>query len=210
MRCLRPALPVLLLCACARAADLGTWGDVYPVAEPDLLDTLRGRLAEMEKSGELARHQAALRDGIAARALRPDPVAGLGRAGAHRTHFADPTFTVPEDIVTPDGAVIARRGDRVNPLESLPFTQTLWFIDGDDPQQVAWVKRQAAAGAASKIILVKGSVREAGDALDARVYFDQQGALTRRFGLTAVPARVAAAPDGLRLQVDEYAEEELP
>jgi len=209
MRRLRPALPVLLFCAAAGAKDLGTWGDLYPVAEPDLLDTLRGRLAEMEKSGELARHQAALLDAVTQSALRPAPVAGIGRADAHHTRFADPSFTVAQDIATPDGAVIARRGQRVNPLESVPFTQTLWFIDADDPRQIAWVKRQAAAGAASKIILVKGSVRAAADALDARVYFDQQGALSRRFGLTAVPARVAAAPDGLRLQVDEYAEEEL-
>jgi conjugal transfer pilus assembly protein TraW len=202
-------LPALLLCAAAGAKDLGTWGDIYPVAEPDLLDTLHGRLSEMEKSGELAQRQAELRDAVTQSALRPAPVAGIGRADAHRTRFADPTFTVPEDIVTRDGAVIARRGDRVNPLVSLPFTQTLWFIDADDARQVAWVKRQAA-GTASKIILVKGSVRAAADALDVRVYFDQQGALSRRFGLTAVPARVTAAPDGLRLQVDEYAEEELP
>nr|WP_314688483.1 type-F conjugative transfer system protein TraW [uncultured Pantoea sp.] len=202
-------LPALLLYAVARAKDLGTWGDVYPVAEPDLLDTLYGRLAEMEKSGELAQRQAELRDAVVQSALRPAPVAGIGRADAHRTRFVDPTFTVPEDIVTPDGAVIARRGDRVNPLQSLPLMQTLWFIDGDDPRQVAWVKRQAVR-TVSKIILVRGSVRGAGDALDARVYFDQQGALSRRFGLTVVPARVTAAPDGLRLQVDEYAEEELP
>lgn len=203
------ALPALLLCAAAGAKDLGTWGDVYPVAEPDLLDTLHGRLAEMEKSGELAQRQAELRDAVTQSALRPAPVAGIGRADAHRTRFADPSFTVAQDITAPDGTVIARKGQRVNPLESVPFTQTLWFIDADDARQVAWVKRQAA-GTASKIILVKGSVRAAADALDARVYFDQQGTLSRRFGLTAVPARVAAAPDGLRLQVDEYAEEELP
>jgi conjugal transfer pilus assembly protein TraW len=38
--------------------------------------------------------------------------------------------------------VFARKGDVLNPLKTVPFMQTLYFIDGDDPDQVAWMKRQ--------------------------------------------------------------------
>lgn len=46
----------------------------------------------------------------------------------------------------------------------------------------------------SKIILVKGSVPDTSAALDSRIYFDQNGVLSQRFGLTAVPARITPAP----------------
>lgn len=38
--------------------------------------------------------------------------------------------------------MFARKGDVLNPLKTVPFMQTLYFIDGDDPDQVAWMKRQ--------------------------------------------------------------------
>ena len=53
-----------------------------------------------------------------------------------------------------------------------------------------------------KIILVNGDVPKTSAALDSRIYFDQGGALSRRFGLTTVPARITAAPSGLRLRIE--------
>jgi hypothetical protein len=55
--------------------------------------------------------------------------------------------------------VFARKGDVLNPLKTVPFMQTLYFIDGDDPDQVAWMKRQVPDTLISKIILVKGACR---------------------------------------------------
>jgi conjugal transfer pilus assembly protein TraW len=71
----------------------------------------------------------------------------------------------------------SRKGDVLNPLKTVPFMQTLYFIDGDDPDQVAWMKRQVPDTLISKIILVKGSVPDTSVALDARIYFDQNGVL---------------------------------
>ena len=41
-------------------------------------------------------------------------------------------------------------------------------------------------------------------ALDSRIYFDQGGALSRRFGLTTVPARITPAPSGERLNIETF------
>ena len=46
----------------------------------------------------------------------------------------------------------------MNPLQYVPFNQTLYFINGDDPAQVAWMKRQTPPTLESKIILVQGSI----------------------------------------------------
>ncbi len=31
----------------------------------------------------------------------------------------------------------------MNPLQYVPFNQTLYFINGDDPEQIEWMKRQS-------------------------------------------------------------------
>ncbi|GHL16955.1 hypothetical protein ECZU23_53980 [Escherichia coli] len=38
--------------------------------------------------------------------------------------------------------MFARQGEVMNPLQYVPFNQTLYFINGDDPAQVARMKRR--------------------------------------------------------------------
>lgn len=103
--------------------------------------------------------------------------------------------------------VFAHKGDRINPLEHVPFRETLYFIDGDDKRQIDWMKQQKPDTVISKIVLVNGNIKTSGESLDAQVYFDQNGPLSRRFQLDAVPARVTVAADGKRLRVDTFAME---
>ena len=46
----------------AQAANLGTIGPTYPVAEKNLLDVIMARLRAKEASGELKRHEQEARD----------------------------------------------------------------------------------------------------------------------------------------------------
>lgn len=54
--------------------------------------------------------------------------------------------------------MFARKGDVVNPLKTVPFVQTLYFINGDDADQLARMKRQVPETLMSKIIPVRGSI----------------------------------------------------
>jgi conjugal transfer pilus assembly protein TraW len=56
-----------------------------------------------------------------------------------------------------------------------------------------------------RVILVNGDIREATKALDTRIYFDQDGTLSRKFELKAIPARVTLSEDRRRLRVDTFA-----
>lgn len=201
---------IVLLCALgtARAADLGTWGDLYPIAEPDLVGTIKQRLGDMEKSGELAQKQDEFKQRVIENSLRPAPVRGLAIARGNTTRLYDPTFIVSQDISDHQGTVFAKKGQRVNPLDSVPFAQTLYFIDADDQRQLAWFKSQKSTTLSAKVILVNGDIAQATKALGTRIYFDQDGVLTKKFSLTAVPARVIAAPDGKHLQIDTFAVED--
>ncbi len=104
--------------------------------------------------------------------------------------------------------VFARQGEVMNPLQYVPFNQTLYFINGDDPAQVAWMKRQTPPTLESKIILVQGSIPEMQKSLDSRVYFDQNGVLCQRLGIDQVPARVSAVPGDRFLKVEFIPAEE--
>lgn len=119
-----------------------------------------------------------------------------------------PTTFYPGNGVTPPPQVFARQGEVMNPLQYVPFNQTLYFINGDDPAQVAWMKRQTPPTLESKIILVQGSIPEMQKSLDSRVYFDQNGVLCQRLGIDQVPARVSAVPGERFLKVEFIPAEE--
>lgn len=176
------ALPSAIL-----ARDYGRQGEVWPVAETDLLDQIHGKLVQLERSGETARLNAALKRRTIARVNRPTPVAGLSRAEAPRKWSFDPTITVSEDVADDKGRLILAAGTRVNPLDTVQLRHPLVFLDGDDPEQLAWATaRYKPAGA--KIILVKGAPLELMKARQRRFYFDQGGKLVAHFGIRAVPA----------------------
>lgn len=196
----------MLAIACqAGAKDLGTWGDLYPIAEQDMLAFIQQRLESMAADGSLDREQKAVQARVKAHILRPPPVNGLKLADKNETHYIDPTFTVDKDLADGNGVVFAHKGDTINPLEHVPFSETLYFIDGDDDRQVTWMKQQTPDTVISKIILVNGNIKTSGESLNAQVYFDQNSTLSRKFRLRTVPARVTVAGDSKRLQVDSFA-----
>ena len=196
------ALSLMLLSAVSSASDLGTWGDLWPVAEPDMLSVIESRLQSMKQSGELDRRMEEFKARVVRNSQRPPAVEGISRAVRYEKRWFDPSVRVDRDLADGQGNVFARAGQVFNPLDVVPFNQTLLFIDGDDPEQLAWIRRQKPATLISRIILVKGNIPQTSTMLDSRIFFDQNGALTARFGISQVPARVTPAPSRQRLQVE--------
>lgn len=197
-------LAVCLLSPLAYAADLGTWGDLWPIQEQDMLSLITSRLDALEKSGRWGQEMEAFKARVITNSQRPAPVEGIVRADRYEQRWFDPSIRLSDDLKDQNGVLFARKGQVINPLKTVPFMQTLYFIDGDDPDQLAWMKRQVPQTLISKIILVKGSVPETSAALDSRIYFDQHGVLSQRFGLTRVPARITPAPSGERLNIETF------
>lgn len=202
-RCLSAAA-LALLSLTAGAKSLGTWGDLYPIHEQDMLAFIQEKLAQMEQTGELKQRQEEARERVIASALRPSPTRGLRTATRTYSRTLDPSITVENDIADHKGRVFAHKGQRVSPADTLPFPYALFFVDGDDPVQMAWVKQQDTGTNRKIVLLVNGNINDAGKRLGAAVYFDQNGAFTRRFRVDEVPARVTLAPGGKLLQVDMF------
>jgi conjugal transfer pilus assembly protein TraW len=180
----------LLAATCpAVARDYGQHGAVWSIAEPDLLEQIRARLAALEASGETAKLNAALQRRTVAKVQRPDPVPGLAPATTSRSWTFDPTITVGANIKDARGVVIIASGTRVNPLDTVPLRSPLVFLDGDNPASLDWAA--ATFGKRHpKVILVSGAPLALMKSRKLRVYFDQGGTLVRHFSIKSVPAVV--------------------
>jgi conjugal transfer pilus assembly protein TraW len=182
--------------------DLGTSGPVYPIQEPHLLEFIRNRLQEKERSGELKKleEQASAR-GIDA-VTHPTPVAGIKPTESARSFYYDPTFTLDRNVLDDKGNLLFSAGTRKNPLEIISLSKHLLFFDGRDKRQVMRARELITFYSGRvKPILVGGSYLDVMKSWRTPVYYDQQGVLTRRFGIKQVPAIVSQ--EGLRLRIDE-------
>lgn len=197
-------LGLMLGAAGVRAMDLGVIGPTYEISEPHLLQMIEQRLRAKERSGELGRLEAEARKRGIATVKNPPPVTGLRPTDTMRTFYFDPSFTLDRNIFGPQGELLFAAGTRKNPLEVVSLSRHLLFFDARDPRQVGRARQLIALYQGRvKPILVGGSYLDLMQSWHVPVYYDQQGLLTRRLGITQVPALVSQ--DGLRLRIDELA-----
>jgi len=184
------------------ATDLGTIGPTYAISEPHLLKMIEQRLRDKERSGELRR----LEDEAKARGVdavtHPQAVPGLRTTQKARTFYWDPSFTLDRNILDAQGHLMFAAGTRKNPLEVVSLSKSLLFFDARDAAQVQRA-RQLLASLQGRVkpILTGGSYMDLMKSWRIPIYYDQQGLLTRRFGIQQVPALVTQ--EGLRLRIDE-------
>lgn len=192
----------MLAAAAAQAEQLGKIGPTYPIAEPSILQFIQERLAQKQRSGELA----LLEEKVRARGIEamrnPQPVAGLTSTATARTFFFDPTYVLDQNIEDAQGRVLYPAGTRKNPLEIVSLSKHLLFFDARDLRQVARAQALIAQYKGKvKPILVGGSYLDLMKKWRTQVYYDQHGTLTTKFGIHQVPAIVSQ--EGMRLRIDE-------
>lgn len=207
MRWMILLLAMTVLTPLCRAEDLGVVGPLYPISEPDLLETIHARLQSLEAQGELARLEATARERMRAYAEHPEGVR-LPRAERERVRYFDPALAVPGDIRDHQGHLIHAAGATVNPLDYLSLSRELLFFDGADPLQAAWARARLEERGAARVraIATNGPVLELMRRWGLRIYFDQRGRLAEHFGITALPTRIRQA--GRLLELTEVALEE--
>lgn len=195
-----------ILCHCntAHAKSLGIHGVIYAIEEQDPIQVIQQKLKVMENSGELEQRNLELQKKTRASVERPKPVEGITKATKGRIFYYDSTYIVKEDLKDHQGRVFAKKGTRINPLETVTFSQNLIFLDGDDEEQLVWVQKQCSKSIGNnsvRLILVKGAPLELSEELGIPVYFDQNGILSKKLGVQHVPAVVSQ--DNLRLRIQE-------
>jgi conjugal transfer pilus assembly protein TraW len=117
-----------------KTRDLGTHGPTREIAEVDLIEEMQRRVTQIDWA---AQKREAL-----TRFWERTTFHELPEATEDRLRQIDLTVTAPRDVIAPDGTVIVRAGQTVNPLDQLPFTQRLVVFDATRPAQVELAKRQ--------------------------------------------------------------------
>lgn len=185
----------------AIARDLGSFGEVFPIAEPDFLALIKGKISAMIADGGMERLTAEMQDKARGYVHRPKGLA-LPRATEDRSFTFDLSIRVDHDLADQNGVVFASAGTVVNPLAWSSFDKTILFIDGDDPDQVAWAVKQGDE-LNILIVLTQGAPLDLSKTWGRRFWFDQSGILTNRFQIARLPSRVTRADPVMR--VDELA-----
>ena len=198
------AVALTLGAAGTRAMDLGAIGPTYEISETHFLQMIERRLREKERSGELKRLQEQAQQRSVSSVTKPLPIAGLHPTETVRTFYFDPSFILDRNILGPKGELLFAAGTRKNPLDVLSLSRHLLFFDASDKRQVSRARQLMALYPGKvKPILVGGSYLDLMKSWRQPVYYDQLGLLTRRLGITQVPALVSQ--EGLRLRIDELA-----
>lgn len=176
-----------------------TYGPVFPITEPDLLDTITHAVATTDLDAVVAQAQQRAKAYVDA----PPPVAGLVAATQTKTRLFDPSITVDRAVVDATGTVIYPVGSTVNPLAKVTLTGPLIIIDERSKPQAEFAAAQSKEQKHSRVILVGGSPTRYAQNYGGRVYFDQYGIISQRLQLTELPAVVTQA--GLALRIDTLA-----
>lgn len=133
----------LLTSAISFSADFGVMGDVWPIAEPDVRKTIVKDLMKVDanKQNELLKQDAKS-------FMSRLPKRGYGYAPEKEAKWIDVSVELSQDISAPvkddmggySWKLIAKKGDKINPLKTKSLGQLIYFFNGADPAQVALLK----------------------------------------------------------------------
>lgn len=188
---------LLLLSQQALSTDLGKYGADFKVAETSMLSLIQNRLGNMKASGRLDELNQDFVKRVKKHINEPKPL-NLPKATQTRSFPYYPVITLSADILDADNKVIAPKGLKINALDKMPYYFPYWlFVDGGDKAQVDWVKSKVQGFNNAKIILTGGQIKKSAASFNQRVYFDQEGRLTKKLGIKHVPASVVRKGEAL-------------
>lgn len=196
MRKLVVFLILIMSIQSAMAKNLGNYGAVFPIKETDFLTYIMQKINQfMQSQGGKEKYETLIRKRIEKEALNPTQPYDYLTTSKYQVYSYDPSITLKEDIVTLDGKVLGKKGERINPFKRMPFYNTdLIFIDASDLRQVNWAK--GAINVLNKhhksyhLVIVKGNLKNTYDAL-GQIGFDYNGTLSKKVGLKTVPSIVS-------------------
>ena len=177
-------------------------GPIFPILEDDLRHTIQARFAA--KIPELKAQFATSIRGYRVPAF-PRPTTDTAR-----TVLVDPSLTLQNDVLGPQGQLIALAGTRVNPLHTIPLRRVYLVLDGADARQVAWARQELhhQTRHPTTVLLTGGDLGAVKAAVPVGTpVYPAPAELFVRFPVDTVPARLSRAGDHLR--IDFVADEEL-
>lgn len=108
--------------------DRGIRGPVEEIHERDLIEVMKERVMQIDWEQK--------KEQTKARYWHGQRFINLPRAPKAETRHIDASVVATKDIRTSEGEFVARAGDRVNPLQTRPWTQAIVVFDPMDKKQM--------------------------------------------------------------------------
>lgn len=183
------------------AQHLGVHGSLWEIQEEDAVGYIKRRVGDLVKDGTVGKMQeegaAKIKDAI----LHQKPIPGYSNVAKAQIRYFDPSVTLGKDIMDASGRVLYPAGTRVNPLMYGGLSKRIIFIDAREAAQVDFALAEVKSHPRDAIILIAGDWVEVSKRLGSQAYYDQSGAMTKRFMLNKVPSIVSQ--EGLRMKIEE-------
>lgn len=191
------SIAVSFMTPLAYAKVLPTQGQTFEIKEQDFRQFIQQRLAYMQKTGQIKQYEKEAQKRVAQHVYHP-PTLPLTTQSDTQTYYIDPSIKLSRPIMDNLGRVLVKAGTVVNPFKTVHLQQVLMFFNGEDKQQVQWVKAHYKQYKWVKFILTGGDIRDAAN-LFGRIYYDQYGNITQKLHIQHVPA--VAEQDGLKWKI---------
>lgn len=186
-------------------------GELYAIAEPDILSVIEDRAKNFDWEPVMRRAQAR-----AAQNLKPS--FDLPTSDVDRVTYHTPTFTVPHDIEAPgkDGkgkVLLAKGGQTINLMQYAKLQVPVIVFDPSDKRQSrmvkAWIQKPEYAnadlfivGTGLQAIDQRTPVTEEIASAFKRPVYPLIGRLNEKFGVQSVPSIVEQ--EGIRLKIKTF------
>lgn len=197
MRRLTILLLLFLTAFVTYAKDLGNQGQTFAIREIDFDNFRKARLAMMQRTGKIAAYERAAIKRIRKDVYHPAALPLSTRTDT-KTFMVNPSIRLNRSITDGAGKVLVPADTVVSPFKTIAYKPVLIFFNGDDPEQVAWVRAHYRHYRWVKFILTGGKLRDMAK-MFGRIYFDQGERVAHALHITTVPA--IAQQSGLQWKI---------
>ena len=176
--------------AWAESKDLGRFGKVYPITEPNLIEELKNRTPKIDLNKIRQEHER----------YQPSNMVKLPKARQGDSFLVDMTYTLDRDVTDAEGNVLYKKGVTINPMTHANFNGGLVVIDGSDRGQVEWFKATPYFRNKRALLLISdGFASQLVKELERPVYYLTTD-IQARLKLRSVPSVVVSKGDKLTVK----------
>ena len=138
--------------------NLGIQGNTKEIAEPDLIEEMKRRVALIDWQKK--------KDEAVKRFWKKKEFKVFPTASEERLREIDPTILVEKDLTDLAGRPIRKAGDRVNPLQIRPFTQTMIIfnpVSEDEMERVEALRARLREEGRRNVVLIATQIDKKAD-----------------------------------------------
>lgn len=136
--------------------DFGERGNAQKITEKSIKDQFNAGLKDFNASEKYSE----FKNSIPKIAMAST---NIQQCESNTTRIFEPGMTLSKDYFTPDGRIVGKTGEKINPLKNLlnaGFLSKIVIFDGTDSEQISYVKTLCSFGEKCSLFISNGNAME--------------------------------------------------